>query len=944
MSRGQRFLLLSLFWILQFTLMNNFAKTLAVMILSLVAFSGQAQEMKVTGTVYDSTGVKPVKNAMAMAVRMKDSLLLGFDRTDENGKFELSGFEIDTFSLILDHPSFDDKTYYMFGHKDNAEIEIPSIKMPLKSQEIEEVVIYANREPIFYRGDTLVYVADSFATHEGAVVEDLLKKLPGIKVDKEGKLTSQGQEISKVLVDGDEFFGADPTIATQNLGADGIATVEVYEKENEDGIGGDDEKIQVLDLKLKDSAKKGYFGRISGASDFALTPINDKIGTDPFFEGEILFNKFNGARKFSVFALGSNTPRSSFGRGDMNKFGLTNEDGAGGRFWEDNTQNTSGIPQTLKAGVYFSDKIGKKKAAKINMNYSYYNTELDAVTASKSQYFLADTTYYTDDSTRNYTRDQSHRFNVSFETPLDSLTTLKIKPSFRYDLGTSESSDMSTFLNEDGVEALRTSIGNKNESNGYSVDAMASINRKFKKKKRELELRYDLDMSNNQTDGNLLTDSRLSSIAIDSVDQSKVNNNSSTSHYATLTYVEPIAKRWKTEFEYLFEYGLSDQNKETYDFENGAYSTQLNTGLSNIFETTRQQHRGGIRLIYDNRKHSVSAGVKLRNIDIQNINQITDSTVDQNITNLLPNFRYQFKPSMSKRFGFNYRTSSSQPSINDLQPVPDNSNPNRVQLGNPDLKPNYSHNINVNFNTWQAMSGRYIWSGGYLTLTDNAFASSTNYDNLGRAVTQTVNVDGNLYTGVYAGGGLPLFNRVFTIEPNINASYSKYSNFIQGEKNVTQNYDLTGGLDFDFEWDSLEIFLTSSYSYNNPISSLSTVSSTPFTIEEYGVGFEWRLPLGFTIGSEGTYTKNAQPGGGFYNTEFFVWNAEVSKTFLKTNNLQIALIGNDILNQNVNARRQVNGNIVTDYRTTIISRYFLLKATLRFNNRKTKEEDFNGWH
>jgi len=491
---------------------------------------------------------------------------------------------------------------------------------------------------------------------------------------------------------------------------------------------------------------------------------------------------------------------------------------------------------------------------------------------------------------------------------------------------------------------LRTTIGDTSNSKGYNFDAMASINRKFKKKKRELELRYDLDMVNNQTEGNLFSDSRLLGSVIDSVDQSKINNNSNTSHYATLTYVEPIAKRWKTEFEYLFEYGLGGQNKETYDYENGAYSTQLNTGLSNVFETTRQQHRGGVKLIYENRKHTISAGVKLRNIDIQNINQITDSTVSQNITNLLPNFRYQFKPSMSKRFRVEYNTTSSQPSITDLQPVPDNSNPNRVQLGNPDLKPNYNHNINVNFNTWQAMSGRYVWAGGYLSLTDNAFANSTTYDNLGRAVTQTVNVDGNMYTGLWAGGGIPMFSRVFTIEPNMNANYSKYSNFIQNEKNVTQNYEIAGGVDFDFKWDSLDVFVTSYLSYNNPVSSLSSVSSTPFTTEEYGVGFEWRLPLGFIIGSEGTYTRNAQPGGGFYNTEFFIWNAEVSKSFLKTGNLRIAIIGNDILNQNVNARRQVNGNIVTDYRTTIISRYFLLKATLRFNNRKTKEEDFNGWH
>ncbi|MDG2440610.1 MAG: carboxypeptidase-like regulatory domain-containing protein, partial [Crocinitomicaceae bacterium] len=211
------------------------------------------QEMKVTGTVFDTNGTQPLYNAVAMAIRIKDSMLLGFARTNASGKFDIKGVEIDTFSLIIEAQGYDEKTYYIFGSEDNQEIIIPSIIMPKKSQDLEEVVIYAYKDPIYYRGDTLVYAADSFATHEGAVVEDLLKKLPGITVDKDGKITSQGQEISQVLVDGDEFFGTDPTIATQNLGADGVQTVEIYEKENDEGIGGDDEKIQVLDLKLKDS-------------------------------------------------------------------------------------------------------------------------------------------------------------------------------------------------------------------------------------------------------------------------------------------------------------------------------------------------------------------------------------------------------------------------------------------------------------------------------------------------------------------------------------------------------------------------------------------------------------------------------------------------------------------------------------------------------------------
>ena len=727
-----------------------------------------------------------------MAIRMKDSLLLGFTRTASDGTFTLTGFEIDTFSLIIDHGSFDEKIYYMFGHKDNSEIEIPIIKLPSKAQEIAEVVIYANRNPIFYRGDTLVYVADSFKVAEGAVVEDLLKKLPGLTVDKDGNITSQGQAIDKVLVDGDEFFGTDPTIATKNLGADGIETVQVYEKEDDDGIGGDGDKIKVLDLKLKDSAKKGYFGRISGASDFGLTPVAGVVGTNPFFEGEMLLNKFDGAQKISVFALGSNTPRSNFSRGDMSKFGLSNEEGAGRRFWEDGTTNSSGIPQTMKAGIYFSDKFGEKKKVEFSANYSYYNTQLLQTSASRSQYFLRDTTYFTDDSTSNNFVSESHRFNMRFFAPLDSLTTIEIKPSFRFDVGMTEDSELNDFISPTGIQSLQTSIQNGTDSKGYTLDGMIRINRKFMKKRRELELRYDIDRSDNNTTGNLSTRSTYFFASVDSlIDQRNTNDNSAISHYGTATYIEPLAKKLRLELQYLYEYGFSDQKKETFDGVNNIY-TSYRADLSNTFDNIRQQHRGSVRFLYKGKKHSFNFGSRLRNIDILNVNRITDTTIRQNFTNILPRFKYQFRPSMATRFSITYQTSSSQPSITDLAPVPDNSNPNRIQEGNPDLIPNYTHSINASFNTWKAMTGQYFWSGANFSLTNDAFATRTDYDIFGRTISKTVNVDGNMFASVFLGAGVPFWGRKFTIRPSMNSSFNRYTNFIGELENITDNFAING--------------------------------------------------------------------------------------------------------------------------------------------------------
>ncbi|TNE53308.1 MAG: hypothetical protein EP338_12295 [Bacteroidetes bacterium] len=920
---------------------------LCLLLLSTTAF-GQTK-MSVEGTVYDSTGVKALPNAVAMAVRIKDSLLLGSARTDKDGKFRLEGFAVDTFSLIIDHPLYDDKVFFMFGSEENNEIKIPSILMPTKSQELDEVIIYANKEAVFYRGDTLVYVADSFKVHDNAVVEDLLRKLPGIEVDENGKIKSQGQDINKVLVDGDEFFGADPTIATKNLGAKGVESVQVYETENEERKDGEDEKIQVLDLKLKDAYKSGYFGRISGATDISATSLsngnNFRLG-DSFYEGEVLFNKFNGSQKFSVFALSSNTPRSNFGWNDIRQFGLDNETSNGNRWDQGSAANTSGIPQTMRAGIYYSDKFGKKKKAKLNFNYSFYNEKLDAISDSRSQYFLADTVYSTEDYSRQINESQSHRVNLDFKAPLDSMTTIRIKPSIRLDYALNEQLDSTSFIGSDEVTSLRTVTNNNYDANAYEINTLASIERKFKKKGREVELTYKFNKDNSETDGKLLATSAFLSSPVpyvDSVDQRKINYSNSRRHDMELRYREPLSKTWRIEPEYRYENGFSSQDRSTFDRAGESY-TALNDSFSNIFDTYSQQHWIGTKLVYENSKHMMSFRALVRDIEIKNNNRITDAVIYQDFTNFLPTFDYQFRPAKNKRFGVKYRTASDQPSINDLQPVPDNSNPNSIRIGNPDLKPNYAHNVELSFNSWEVFSGRFIWSRASLSVIDNAFANSTSYDIYGRSISQTVNVDGNIFGNVFAGASFPLYKRVISLRPNVISMYNKYTNLINNEANETKTLTAGGGLRLNFEWDSLRFEIYNNYNYNSSQSSLNRISSEPYTTQNYGFTFRWTMPKGFVLSTDGRYTINEQPGEGFFDIKYFVWNAEFSKSFLKTQNLMVSLVGNDILNQNINAARRITANVVTDNRTTIISRYFLLKATLRFNNNKTQQKDYEGWH
>lgn len=894
-----------------------------------------SQQMKLTGTIYDTTNVVPIKNVSVMALRLKDSVLLNFTRTNQQGEFTLTGFPIDTFQLIIEHPKLETRTFYIIGSKDNYDIQVPRIQLFQKTQNVREVTVFTNKNAIYFRGDTLVYVADSFKVGQNAVVEDLLKKLPGIKVNDDGSITSQGKEISKVLVDGDEFFGSDPTIATRNLGANGVASVQVYEKKNEDAAIGEDDKIQVLDLKLKDNAKKGYFGKISGATDFGIVRDN------PFYESEVLLNNFNKKQKISVFMLTSNTPKSNFGFGDMNKFGLDNErNNSGMTMWDQSSRNnTSGIPQTMKAGVYYSDKIGK--TGKIGFNYSYYENKLNAVSSSQSQYFLQDSSYYTRDSAANVSANKSHRINLTYSTNLDSLTYLELRPNLHVDYGETDNLSQNNFLDESLNSYLNTKIRNQNTSNGISSNSEAILRRKFKKVNREIELKYILSSNANESDGSLYTTN--GGVQNDTIDQLKINDNGSSTHYGILTYTEPIAKKFKLQLEYYLESGKSNQRKEAFEKDASGNYTQQASLFTNAFDNSRFQQRGTGMIIFEHRQHTITGGLGFRNINVESTNLISSSVTTQDINNFLPKFSYQFKPGMSKRVNLNYTTNSSPAAINDLQPVQDNTNPNRIQVGNPDLKPNYVHNLRLNANVWQALTGRYFWGGGNASLTNNAFATATEFDQFGRTIAKTVNVDGNIFANVYAGGGFPILNRKIEFAPNLNGSYNKYTNYINNQENVTKTTAITAGLDIELKLDSLDITIGNSYSYNNPVSSLSSVSNQPFATQKYFIEGEWRLPGHFELKSNANYTINTGRAAAF-NRNILILNVEISKAFLSTENIILTLSANDLFNQNLNLQRQINGNVITDNYTQIISRYFLMKLTYKFNNNKTKEDDFKGWH
>ena len=896
--------------------------------------SGFSQKMEIKGNIIDTLNNRlPTENAVIMVTRLSDSVLLGFDRSDSRGNFSVGNIPCDTVEIIISHHNFDEKIIFFMGSTTNNQLNLKNTILPDKSQLINEVTIYANKEPIFFRGDTLVYIADSFKTKQNAVVEDLLKKLPGIDVDKNGTITSQGQAVSKILVDGDEFFGDDPTIATKNLGAKTVESVNIYEEENEDENETADETIQVMDLRLKEGSKKGYFGKVSAASDF-----------QNFYESEFLFNRFKNDFKLSIFALGTNTPRSNFGYSDANTFGLNNESNFNnGRWWEDVNPNISnGIPRTFRTGFYFSDQISKK--IKLGANYTYSNNELESISDRASQYFLSDTTYYTKDLGSNYQKNESHRLNLNINIKLDSLSNLEISPKYIQNSETFLNNDSTRFINQEGQLNSYTKIFNSSGTEYQTISNEIVLKKRFKKEKRELRLTIKNSFTENYDSTYLNSLNNFQNAPIifnDTTDQKQEQRTENQNHSALISFKEPFWKLFTINTEYFFKYINNRQIKETNDFNSISEQYDItNNNLTNDFTTNKLTNRMGLFLNYRFKKQRFKIGAYARNVGIENI-IFNDSAINQNIFNVLPQISYSYKFTNSKRFRFNYRTNSSQPSINQLQPVQNNSNPNRITIGNSNLVPNYVHNFNLRYNTWKALTGGYLFTGLTYRITQDAFSSSVEYDSIGRTISKTVNIDNNQNAYIYFGSGIPVFANVLSINPAFNLGYTNNTNFVNQIENITETYVASGKIEVEIETDNLEIAIEGNYSYFSPNSQLSFTSNQPYNFHEYSLDLGIELPFNMRIETEANYEIQNYPQSRDRNIKLLIWNFELSKRFLNTENLVLSISGNDILNQNILSRRTINNNVITDNQTRIISRFFLARLTYRFNNTKTKVEDEN---
>lgn len=908
-------------------------KKIPFLIFLLLSFFSNAQTLRISGNINDTTSKNGLPNVLMMALRFNDSTLVRYSRSNHAGVLTPIRLPLDTYIVILSHSSFSDKTYLLVPSPKDTVFNFKNIVLPPKSVVLNEVEIVAPREKSYYKGDTLVFTADSFKTAPNSTVEDLLKKLPGFKVDANGKITIQGKEVDQVLVDGDEFFGSDPTIATRNLNATAIENVQVYDKKNESTEEGANETLKVLNLKMKEDAKKGYFGKASGASDF-----------QKFYEGEVLANKFKGNRKISVFGLVANTPKQAFNGNDAEKFGLSNErqwnynDETGQ--WTNNGPNGTGIPFTLKSGFYFNDKIGKN--TKVNSDYTFSQNELLSGSETNTQFFLPtnnDTSYSNLKVKSNDQKGQNHTFNIRVIQKLDSLTELTVNPKLKYNSYDNLNVQTDDFIAKDGVDTRRTVLTNKTTGQGSDANVLLKLSRNFMKKDRNVSVTYQPVYSSSNSLTKLNTDFFyfLGQHNDSSLSQRRVQENYKMEHNGSVIYIEPFTKKFKTELSYNFTNNQNNNDRKTYNYRNSSYDL-LDSNLSNNFENKRVLNRAGLKLIYDVKKYRISIGSYARNVYQENTNLTTGNKLQMTVNNVLPMANFNYRISQGSNFSVNYFSTSQLPDLQQMQPVRDNTDPNRISIGNPDLKPTFSNNVNLNYYFYKGIKDVNFWSGGNFVNTYNQISFKTDYNEVGKATTTPININGNYNFNLWFGGGFPLFKKFMKVYYNFNGSFNNTPSIVNQVKSNTQNISFNPGLNLEKNAEKFNVGLGGKYSYSIPRTTISLQSNQPYYSYSMDGYATIKMTKRLIFSTDGTYTNNGNRTPG-YNLSYFIWNASLGYAFLKTENLVLSLNANDILNQNISNQRTITSNQIVDTKTQVIKRYFLVKLLYKFNNQKTKVED-----
>lgn len=866
-------------------------------LLSFSAVCAQSTHMK--GRLADKTSKEALPNAAISILAAKDSSVQRSLVSDDKGAFAIKGMKPGEYLLSVSYMGYE-SLLHPIKLKDSLDLGV--LALARKGLTLEAVEIVRFVPPIRIKEDTVEFNARSYKTPENSRVEELLRKLPGIQIDKDGTIKANGETVKKVLVDGKPFFGDDVKLTTRNLPADIIDKIQLIDQKSEQAqfTGMPDGKTEkVLNLTIQEDKRVGAFGSASAG-----------YGTADRYNVNANFNRFNNDQQLSLLGNGSN---SSGG-------GIRGIPSAGG----------GGIMQNWNGAVNYADMLGK--SLQMHIGYQMNDSRNETVTRSqRTNRLKPDSASYVNQDVNGLHEMVSHNLNARIEYAIDEKQSLVITPVISFN-----EADMFSESGNITLDNAKDTVNNgfsrsNSSSNTPSVNTTLLYRRKFDKKGRTFSSNFNWTSGNNK--GETINQSQTGfrmpdgSLISDTIDQKVEENNDNRNLAIRLSYTEPILDERMLEVNYGYTYNFNANNRRTYDRDKSrSVYDQLNDSLTNDFNNLNSNHFAGISMMTRRKRYNYTLGVDMQFNNLESRNISKDSTLRQYTINFSPTAHLNYNLENGARLRVAYRGQTGQPSLQQLQPVPDLSNPLFISQGNPDLKPSFTSNMMVNYNKFnrQRMNSVFFSLSG--TYTTNKIVNSTTLTSDGKQISRPVNVNGVYNVAMFLVNNIPVSkDNAASINTNTAVSFSRDVSFVNNVKTFTGNFNLTQGVNAGYyKQDLLTASANADLSYN--------VASYDARFFNYKLSLNTTvfLPLGFMLMANVDYIANTGRDEG-YNLKYTMLNASISKSFFKQKKGLIRLEGYDLLNQSSSVTRTVTEFYIEDTESRILRRYFMLSFHYFFN-------------
>lgn len=900
-------------------------------------------QYKVNGTLADTAGLMNLGYSSITIMSAKDSLLQDFTRADENGNFSLEVKTSGDYFIRYSNPSF--TTYVSDIVIKDPITKLDTIHM-LSLQNLLEEVIVRDSRPITIKGDTVEYTADSFKVREYANVDELLRKLPGIEIDKNGKIKAQGQEVKRMLVDGDEFFSDDPAVVSKMLKANVIDKVQVFDNKSEEAkITGleDADKSKTINLTLKENAKQGYMGKLEAGA-----------GPPKYYEGQAMINAYKKKRKIAAYVIGSNTNSQGLGWEERNNYGSNevsmNEDGGFVTYSSGNDNGVDwngkysgqGLPQALNGGLTYSNKFGKDDALSLSGNYRFSDFKTESNVASKTQYFMPDTQYVNNAQSTGENRNIKHNASTRIDFKIDSSTNINLRVNGGIGRQTSDRTNLSNYTQIDGTKINESTSKNNTVRDNYNFDLDLNYNKKFKKTGRSftanLNGRYtqgaaETDFQSNNTF--YLTGNDLN------YNQEKRDSGMNLNGFVRLTFTEPLIK------EKLFltliansKYNNDNTQLSTYDKDQNNGGRTYNQLFSSNVTSTVFSNVAGATLRYTNKIINATIGGNINFTDYKNTDKLRGITFQRNYTNFFPQASIRYSKKRTSSYSLNYNGATNQPRLDQIQVMVQNTDPLNIRLGNQNLVQEFRHTFSANFNTYKMLSDKYTYGNVSYSMVQNAFSQARTIDADGVNTFQTINMNGNWSLNGWLGYGLKIKPIDTRISFNVGGNYSNNNAILNNITNASKNMNLNFGMDANYYQDTgISVSYSIEPSYNLNQTSVNTNAKNRYWMTTQDLNINYRFGLGLEIGSKINWLLREKMDANDQNNNVFLANAYIQKTLLKDRSLTAGIHCNDIFNRNVGFNRNNFSNYISETKYDTIRRYLLFKLSWNFTKSKATSKD-----